>query len=98
MGSVHALARLREVCQTNLKATKTELLGVIDYVAEQLGNTRAVCRKFYVHPGLQQDYLEGRLASRLARLDGRRATAGLSRDETVLLALLRSLATHRAAA
>ncbi len=98
MGSVHALGRLREVCRTNLEATKTGLLGVIDYVAEQLGNTRAVCRMFYVHPGLQQEYLEGRLMARLARLDGRRATAGLSRDETVLLALLRSLAGQRAAA
>lgn len=98
MGSVHALTRFREVCRTQLEATKTELLGVIDYVAEQLGNTRAVCRKFYVHPGLQQEYLEGRLMARLARLDGRRPTPGLSRDETVLLALLRSLTNHRAAA
>jgi DNA topoisomerase-1 len=90
MGTVHALGRFRELCQTRLAATKTDLLEVIDYVAGQLGNTRAVCRKFYVHPGLQQQYLEGRLMGRLARLDGRRPPAGLSRDEAALLALLHS--------
>jgi DNA topoisomerase-1 len=98
MGTVHALGRLREVCQDRLQASKTELLAVIDYVAEQLGNTRAVCRKFYIHPGLQQEFLEGRLPARLARLHGRRSTPGLSPDESALLALLRSLGAQRAAA
>jgi DNA topoisomerase-1 len=91
MGTVHALGRLRELCDSRLQATKAGLLEVIDYVARQLGNTRAVCRKFYVHPGLQQEYLEGRLTARLARLDGRRGARGLGRDEAVLLGLLRSL-------
>jgi len=91
MGSVHALSKLREVCARELKATKASLLEVLDYVAGQLGNTRAVTRKFYVHPGLQQEYLEGRLIARLARLKDPRPVAGLSRDETLLLALLRTL-------
>ncbi|HEV8237982.1 MAG TPA: DNA topoisomerase IB [Thermoanaerobaculia bacterium] len=91
MGSVHALARLREVCAGEVKATKARLLEVLDYVAGQLSNTRAVTRKFYVHPGLQQEYLEGRLIARLARLREPRPVPGLSSDETVLLALLRTL-------
>jgi DNA topoisomerase-1 len=91
MGSVHALARLREVCAGEVKATKARLLEVLDYVAAQLGNTRAVTRKFYVHPGLQQEYLEGRLIARLARLRQPRPVAGLFAGETVLLALLRTL-------
>lgn len=91
MGSVHALSRVRELCRTQLTATKAGLLEVIDYVARQLGNTRAVCRKSYIHPSLQRDYLEGRLMARLARLHGRRPPAGLHADEAVLLALLRSL-------
>jgi DNA topoisomerase I len=90
MGSVHALARLREVSASELEATKANLLGVLDHVAKQLGNTRAVTRKFYVHPGLQQEYLEGRLIARLARLRKPRPVAGLSGDETLLLALLRT--------
>ena len=91
MGSVHALAKLREVCANEIEATKASLLEVLDYVAGQLGNTRAVTRKFYVHPGLQQEYLEGRLIARLARLKDPRPVSGLSRDETLLLALLRTL-------
>src|SRR4051812_49435879 len=31
----------------------------IDAVATRLGNTRAVCRKYYVHPGLVLAYLKG---------------------------------------
>ncbi|HXT51447.1 MAG TPA: DNA topoisomerase IB [Thermoanaerobaculia bacterium] len=91
MGSVHALAKLREVCAGEIKATKARLLEVLDYVAAQLGNTRAVTRKFYVHPGLQREYLEGRLIARLARLEEPRPVSGLRADETVLLALLRTL-------
>jgi DNA topoisomerase I len=32
----------------------------LDAVADRLGNTRAVCRKYYVHPGLLHAYLMGR--------------------------------------
>jgi DNA topoisomerase-1 len=34
----------------------------IEAVAKSLGNTRAVCRKCYVHPAILESYLEGRLA------------------------------------
>ncbi|HEV8631286.1 MAG TPA: DNA topoisomerase IB, partial [Thermoanaerobaculia bacterium] len=91
MGTVHGLAKLRESCQARLQATKADLLAAIDYVAHQLGNTRSVCRKFYVHPGLQREYLEGRLSARLARLGEPRPLPGLSRHETILVAFLKSL-------
>ncbi|TMH66803.1 MAG: DNA topoisomerase IB, partial [Betaproteobacteria bacterium] len=35
------------------------VVGAIDAVAERLGNTRAVCRKYYVHPSLIKAYLMG---------------------------------------
>jgi DNA topoisomerase I len=35
----------------------------LDAVADWLGNTRAVCRKYYVHPGLLHAYLMGRTVS-----------------------------------
>ena len=31
----------------------------IDVVAERLGNTRTVCKKYYVHPALLQAYMQG---------------------------------------
>jgi DNA topoisomerase-1 len=88
MGTVHALARLREEHASGEAPTKARLLSTLDHVAAQLTNTRAVCRKFYVHPGLQEAYLEGRLAERLAGPPPQPAP-GLSADETLLLAFLR---------
>jgi DNA topoisomerase-1 len=35
------------------------ILRAIDAVAERLGNTRDVCRKYYVHPALLNAYLMG---------------------------------------
>ncbi|MGQ0579745.1 MAG: DNA topoisomerase IB [Betaproteobacteria bacterium] len=44
------------------RATEKNIVGAIDIVAERLGNTRAVCRKYYVHPALLQAYQQGRTA------------------------------------
>jgi DNA topoisomerase-1 len=38
-------------------AAKRNVLAALDCVAQRLGNTRAVCRKSYVHPGLLEAYL-----------------------------------------
>ena len=43
------------------RASRTSL-AAIDRVAEQLNNTRAVCRKYYVHPAVMESYLAGTLA------------------------------------
>jgi DNA topoisomerase-1 len=91
MGSVHALSRFREEAAGRAEPTKARLIATLDYVAGQLTNTRAVCRKFYVHPGLQEAYLEGRLGERLDALTPRNPLPGLSENETLLLALLREL-------
>lgn len=60
--------------------------AAIAAAAEALGNTVAVCRKFYVHPGLFDEYAAGRLStafSRAARAPARRLSIG----ERALLAL-----------
>jgi DNA topoisomerase-1 len=90
-GTLRALSRFRQACREAAEPTKASLLAVLDQVAHELNNTRAVCRKFYVHPGLQEDYSTGRLRARLARLEATRSRSGLSRDETILLRLLRLL-------
>ena len=55
--------------------------------ASALGNTLAVCRKSYVHPGVVDAYLAGSLPPRRVRL----ATSGLRAGERRTLALLRKL-------
>ncbi|WP_395447905.1 DNA topoisomerase IB [Aminobacter sp. UC22_36] len=41
---------------------------VIDQVALRLGNTRAVCRKGYIHPGVIQSWSAGKLQSQLGSI------------------------------
>jgi DNA topoisomerase-1 len=68
------------------RARKRELDRALDEVAAKLGNTRAVCRKCYVHPAILEHYFEGRtLSSSRIRPS---AVAGLDADERALLGLL----------
>lgn len=61
-GSAIAISRL--MCLPP-PASKTEakkaLIQVFDQVAADLGNTRAVCRKSYIHPSVPGSYLDGSL-------------------------------------
>jgi DNA topoisomerase-1 len=65
----------------------------IDAVAERLGNTRTVCRKYYVHPGVVRAYLNGLTASLPSRAVPREyrrdnPPAALRRDEAAVLQFL----------
>jgi DNA topoisomerase-1 len=69
------------------------ILRAVDAVAERLGNTRTVCRKYYVHPALLHAYLLGLTVPRppaLTKRMRRRAKPGgaLRRDEVVVLQFL----------
>ena len=60
---------------------------VIDAVARRLGNTRAVCRKCYIHPRVLAHWEAGRLAEEIAALRRRyrKAPTGLDRSEQLAL-------------
>jgi DNA topoisomerase-1 len=49
--------------QTGPAKTKREadrnIIAAVDLTAKRLGNTRSVCRKYYIHPALIEAYLEG---------------------------------------
>ncbi len=69
------------------------IVRAVDEVSERLGNTRAVCRKYYVHPSLLEAYLEGRtvrLEDKTRRKPPRREgrAAALRRDEVAVLQFL----------
>ncbi len=66
------------------------VVAAVDEVARQLGNTRAVCRRCYVHPAVIDAYLDGSLLPALE--DGgsdRSGGRGLRAEEAAVLALLR---------
>jgi DNA topoisomerase I len=71
------------------------LVEALDVVAERLGNTRAVTRSHYVHPGVIDAYADGRLHD-LARQRVR--LRGLSADEQITLGVVRALRVESLAA
>jgi DNA topoisomerase-1 len=74
---------------------KSRVTDAIGQVARSLRNTPAVCRKCYVHPQIVESYMgAGRL--RVAPLV--RAARGLSKDELLVLSILRERADRAAAA
>ncbi len=94
VASVVALSELRTIeAAASLSRRKRQLNVALGNVAAQLGNTPAICRKSYVHPGLMQLFLDGELGPirRVRR-------AGLSEPECDLVAVLESLVAQRAAA
>ncbi len=68
-------------------------------MARKLGNTKAVCRKCYVHPAVLDAYLDGTTIDVITKHASRllRKFNGLSREEVAVLALLqhRLLRTRR---
>ncbi len=66
----------------------------VERVARRLGSTPAVCRRCYVHPGIVDSYLAGRLPAALASSPSgaARARADLPLREALVLELLEELA------
>ena len=63
------------------------IVEVVDKVAKALGNTRAVCRKCYIHPTVFDAFLSGVTLSSVAPSRAKLA-AGLTNAEARLVALL----------
>jgi len=59
-GTVIAAETLAEIGPgRNQREIKSNILRALDTVAARLGNTRTVCRKYYVHPALLAAYQSG---------------------------------------
>jgi DNA topoisomerase I len=85
-GTVGAALALRAQELPESKAAQKRALNVaIDQVAEALGNTRAVCRKAYVHPQVFDAFADGTLAGALKHC---RPAKGLDEAETAVLIFL----------
>jgi DNA topoisomerase-1 len=41
------------------REAEKNIVAAVDVTAKRLGNTRSVCRKYYIHPVLLEAYLEG---------------------------------------
>jgi DNA topoisomerase-1 len=92
-GTVIAVWALREFEQVDSQAqAKRNLVRAVERVAKWLGNTPAVSRKSYVHPGVIQAYLDGDLIRQARETADELLTnelPDLAPQEAVVLALLR---------
>jgi len=92
-GTVLALTALREFDRAESQTrAKKNVVAAIEAVAGVLGNTRAVCRKSYIHPAIFDSYTDGSLFSVVscrARAGVKRVGAKLRPEEAVVLMVLR---------
>jgi DNA topoisomerase-1 len=96
-GTVLCAAALRELgaCASASEAQRN-VAHVVMSVAQQLGNTPAVCRSSYIHPSVIEEYFESHDRAPRAKARGqKRETTGprssidLGDDEAAVMRLLR---------
>ena len=87
-GTVLAAAALREFEKpASINQAKKDVVKAIEAVAGVLGNTPAVCRKSYIHPGVIDAYVDGSIGE----LRPTKRIATLRSDEAATLGILQRL-------
>lgn len=73
------------------KVQQKNIISALDEAAEALGNTRAVCRNYYVHPVVTEKYIDGSIKTYFDKVDEREEnqSSSLSNTETVLIELMK---------
>ena len=90
-GSVSALYAFKEAGEfETVSECKKKIISVLDEVAVNLGNTRTVCKKYYVHPTVIRSYEERTIFRYISDLDGQKdiKAAELNMAEKALLQIL----------
>jgi DNA topoisomerase-1 len=93
-GTVHAFLALKSIgcCETKTEAKK-KIVEAIDIVSDHLGNTRSVCKKYYVHPLILNLYESKQLEKYIRELDEIEEDddkASLSPEEKMVMKILES--------
>ncbi len=91
-GTLRALQAFSSLGEAITEAEcKKNIVSVLDMVSEKLGNTRSVCKKYYVHPGLIQLYQEKKLFNYIQELNKIEETdtkTSFAQDEHLLMRIL----------
>jgi DNA topoisomerase I len=90
-GTVLAAKALAELASFRSTAeAKRRTVKAVESVAKRLGNTKAVCRKCYIHPAILDAYMDGctlrAIASRASRLSS--SNGNLSPEEKAVVRLI----------
>ena len=92
-GTVLAAQMLQELStfQSDAQA-KRNIVRAVESVASRLGNTKAVCRKCYIHPAILEAYVDGSMLTSVVQRArrARRKTGDLTEAEHAVLGLLQA--------
>jgi DNA topoisomerase I len=92
-GTVLAAGALREFeTAASDSQSKRNIARAVESVAKKLGNTKAVCRKCYIHPAVIKSYTDGSLLRALRRRLKKESNGfhGLEPEEAAVLRLLKA--------
>ncbi len=93
-----SVALLQSLCTIGKASSATEskknIVAALDEVSKKLGNTRAICKKYYVHPELMRLYEDKSLdkyLDELEKLEDCDDKTDLTKGEKVLMKILETL-------
>lgn len=92
VGSVQALLAFKKLGPPeSASEAKVRIVAALDQVSSILGNTRNVCRKYYVHPAILSLYENNKLSNylhQLNKIESDDASTGLTPEEKILMKIL----------
>ncbi|MDB5191279.1 MAG: topoisomerase, partial [Segetibacter sp.] len=93
-GTVQALLAFKELGFSETQTgTKKNIVAALDLVSDLLGNTRTVCKKYYVHPLILSLYETQTLDKYLKQLDDLQVDdnkSDLTKEEKLLMNILKN--------
>jgi DNA topoisomerase I len=94
-GTVNALHAFQHSCNVKRESDRKKKINeAIDYVSNKLGNTRTVCKKYYIHPLILNMYEQKSLDAYFKNFNSDNTTAYLSGWTYIEKVLLHILKTH----
>ena len=91
-GTICALeAFLESECAEDEHQANKKIIETLDIVAKRLGNTRTVCRKYYVHPVVISHYSGNKISSYVSRAAEIKWDTEFHVVETILMTMLDSV-------
>lgn len=101
-GSVNALHEFQQAEKPNTPSeSKHKIVEVLDTIASKLGNTRTVCKKYYVHPTVIAAYEKGSVWNYRPKTilsQQQKSNSKLNSEEKALVKLLENEAIAQASA
>jgi len=89
-GSLQAVEYFRENPDLSEREDKKKAtVEMINAVSEKLGNTAAVCKKYYIHPQLISLCEEGKITPDLLKSKRKRETESFAQSEDILMCILK---------